>query len=189
MTAPPTDLFVSSPVLESKTTLAADPLITILGGAIVGLILGIFQWLILRGKIKKSGYWLVAEILGLAIAWLTTSSAKMDLDFVYGVVIGALLGLFQWLMLGSWGRLALLWLPVSVGAWALGFVTHKIWYSFKWDFFPGLASVIWISMPGIVAGLVTALLLVWLLRSRSARARDIELAARESLQDESATVL
>jgi hypothetical protein len=65
-----------------------------LGGLIMGLLVGMFQYINLRNKVEQSGYWVLANIIswGVALALFLWLSSFMDLLLAWaicGLVAGA----------------------------------------------------------------------------------------------------
>jgi hypothetical protein len=60
---------------------------SLLTGAIIGLSVGVAQWLVLRGKVTGAGWWLAANIVGWAIGWslisLVEEAEGMSTAMVY----------------------------------------------------------------------------------------------------------
>ena len=86
---------------------------------LVGIILGALQWLVLRRRISRSGWWMVASLLGWALAVLAVQSLDRlglmrGLSETIGLILGSGLagtvvgivtgGLLVWLLWQSSGR-------------------------------------------------------------------------------------
>jgi hypothetical protein len=73
-------------LLLSSTGVAA------LGGAVTGIL----QWLVLRGKVSRAGWWVLASTVGwglsMAVSIAVPSGVTDDIDFMGLVVTGAVLG-------------------------------------------------------------------------------------------------
>lgn len=100
-----------------------------LGGAIAGTVLGAAQWLVLRSRIQRAHWWLVATPIGFA-AGLAAGTAVVDAGtgakdlVISGAITGTAIGAAQFLVLRGSSKLALLWVPVMAASWAVGwFVT------------------------------------------------------------------
>lgn len=64
------------------------------GGLILGLLLGMFQYINLRSKVERGSYWVLANIIGWGVAlalflWLISFMALMLVWAVCGLVAGA----------------------------------------------------------------------------------------------------
>ncbi|MBN2501341.1 MAG: hypothetical protein JXB38_11230 [Anaerolineales bacterium] len=87
----------------------------------IGLSTGIFQWLVLRSIIKKSGWWVLATTVG----WLTWElfvypfstfnfMALLGSDLGQLLVVGGVLGSLQWLVLRKKSPYAGLWIVMTL---------------------------------------------------------------------------
>ena len=76
--------------------------------ALLGLIVGIAQWLVLRQYVRKAGWWILASAIGWGVGFILAFTV-IDLYFYFsseelalavdGVIVGATYGLAQWLAL------------------------------------------------------------------------------------------
>ena len=94
-------------------------------GAVIGVCVGILQSIALRGRVKHTGWWVVATVIGFAIgkfaADAITQSMAGAVGFALGgAVIGTALGAAQWLVLRRQLAPAGLWIPATAVAWAVG---------------------------------------------------------------------
>jgi hypothetical protein len=67
-----------------------------LAGAMIGLSVGIFQWLVLQRRVSGAAWWVPANVVAWAVGWIPVSAAEAGEDWpilqVYGVgAIGAAL--------------------------------------------------------------------------------------------------
>jgi hypothetical protein len=119
-----------------------------------GLVIGIFQYLLLRRYYSKMGWWVLTTFLGWAPAWLLISVRYNPLgdydppsEAVYallaGMAIGLLLGGLQWLLLRGQVTRAGWWIPVNM----LGF---------------GIAGLVMRDLSGFGQALVAVSLPGWL---------------------------
>jgi hypothetical protein len=131
---------------------------TLVLGMTMGLVLGSMQALILRGHIKGSGQWVLASALGWAggfligvegAQWFGLSDVFFGL--VVGMVTGVSLGLFQWLILRRQVPNAGWWVPANIFAWTSSLLYYR----------PGITGAG--AFYGILSGLVTGTVLLWLL--------------------------
>jgi hypothetical protein len=92
------------------------------------LCLPLFQWLLLRRRIPRSGYWYLATAAGLMIGYFGLTGAASpalrglsvpgsERGLISGMVIGLCLGVAQWAVLRRHMRLPGLWVVVSVLGW------------------------------------------------------------------------
>lgn len=127
----------------------------LLGDLGVGVLVGLAQWVVLRQLVPKAGWWIVLTVFGwlagvalIVSGVLLASSPNLITSLLAGAVVGALVGLAQWLALRQWVQLAAVWILVNAVAWATAFS----------GFFGSL-------LAGTVLGVFTGLVLDWLLRN------------------------
>jgi len=130
---------------------------------VFGALIGIAQWFVLWGRIRQSGWWVLATIVGgivgaavvspvvLAIGEAVLGAfregmAKALFGALVGTVFGASVGIMQWLVLRRQVYRAEGWVLASTVAWAVSGAV-------------GTAVVV-----GIILGAFTGIPLLWLLR-------------------------
>lgn len=144
------------------------------GGALFGLCwaggLGLAQAAVLASRIERAWRWAVASILGGVIGWtlfftLLGSAGGFDripesvAGLVAGTSLGLALGLSQWLILRRCVSRAGWWVLASVVGLALCmFVAFLMGGEGR--------ELIALSLSGLLAGPLTGLALVWLLRQQ-----------------------
>ena len=118
-----------------------------------GILMGLLQWLVLRGHIKRAGRWLLACLGALMAAGLVifgVGIVDVDLGWIGGIsVFGTVAGIFQWLVLRGQVPKAGWWVLASTVGWVVGMPLGDIAGP------PGL---------GAAYGAITATALVLLLR-------------------------
>ena len=131
---------------------------TLVLGFTMGLLLGAMQWLVLRAHIKGSGWWVFVSALGWAVGFSIGVELALRLgltDVLFGLVVGIFtgitLGIFQWIILRRQVPNAGWWVPASTFAWTSSLLYYR----------PGITGVG--AFYGILSGLVTATVLLWLL--------------------------
>ena len=138
-------------------------------GAVIGISIGIAQWLVLKGRIHRAGWWILASIIGFgvgkavgdAVAQAVSGALGSGLD---GAVIGASLGVAQWLVLRRHVAQAGWWVLANILAWALGWTVIRVIDEAAGG--PaGMAYIIG-ATGAAAAGVITGLSLVWLVRRR-----------------------
>jgi hypothetical protein len=144
-------------------------------GFVDGLILGLYQWVALRGKIRRSFLWVPATAVGFALGvagfWgLVTllvgeglppgdpSAWAFELGLLDSAITGVTLAVAQWLILRNQVRFEGLWLPVVV------FASLSAWF-IRWFFGAGLAFLV----HGFVTGTSLTLMLASRKPARKAR--------------------
>jgi hypothetical protein len=144
---------------------------TILGkivfGAGIGFGVGILQWLVLRGRVTRAGWWVLASTAGLAVAQGGAAAAAVasgnsevlgsSLFLQVMALGGAVTGILQWLVLRGKVSRAGWWVLASTVGWGLGFDVMDA-------ALVGVDCIIFVLFYGAVLGVVTGGALVWLLR-------------------------
>jgi hypothetical protein len=86
-----------------------------------GLVIGVLQWVVLRGRLPEAGWWILASTVGWAGGWaIVITQVPPELGFLTGAVLGAAMGTTQWLYLRLHFHRAAWWLPVSTLGWIAG---------------------------------------------------------------------
>ena len=91
-------------------TLPIDPLI-------IGLIVGLSQWLVLRRRLSVSAWWSATTGLWLLAEW-SVFAFRAPGGFLGGLIVGC----GQWLVLKSKLPAAWVWIAISAFAWGLGVI-------------------------------------------------------------------
>ena len=96
-----------------------------LGGGVAGAVIGVAQWLVLRGRLGMTPLWIAATALGLALgagvgAALTGTGTTIGDLLVTGLVSGVAVGLPQGALLGRRVQVVGLWTLVVALAWPFG---------------------------------------------------------------------
>lgn len=102
-------------------------------GAVGGVLIGLAQWLVLRQQFSQAWWWVLASSVswgliggsGLgALGWVAPTVMHIPIRVVYGIVNGALMGAFigvgQWLVIRTQFKRAWRWILISTVSWALG---------------------------------------------------------------------
>jgi hypothetical protein len=147
----------------------ARVIIPILAGALIGLA----QWIVLRGYVTRSYDW----ILNLAGGWvLGYTIGLFVVDLLSGVQISTLVGyilfgiivaVFQWPVLRREIPQIWPWILANVTGWTLGaFISQVLVGSL--DQVSGASlianTLATVGITGLVAGAITALALIWIVR-------------------------
>lgn len=89
--------------------------------AAIGVSLGILQWLVLRSLFERAWWWIVASGLGWAVGFVAvTYLLPEQMAVLQGLILGASIGVAQWLVLRQWVPGAYWWIPMSALGWAVG---------------------------------------------------------------------
>lgn len=125
------------------------------GEPMVGLVLGIAQWLVIRPYGDRLGWWLVATAVGwvagwglILAGWITPPNAGLIGAVLSGAFIGTVLGLVQWLVLNRLVYLAAWWILASAVAWSIAL-----------SGFFDMTGVLVGAVVGVVTGFVLDILL------------------------------
>jgi hypothetical protein len=136
-------------------------------GAVIGISIGIGQWLVLNRRINRTRWWIVTSIIGFGIGKdvgdIVAQVVPGAIGSAFaGLAIGASLGVAQWLVLRRHVPEASWWILASAIGWAVG---STIIASVDGESDDGMALAYVIGAIGAaVTGLITATALVWLLR-------------------------
>jgi len=88
---------------------------------IAGVLIGIFQWLVLQGRIANSWRWIAATSVGWIVGYLITLFLlPNEFEFLQGMVIGLTTGFAQWMILRQELHWAGWWIIFSVIGWTTG---------------------------------------------------------------------
>lgn len=114
----------------------------------VGVTVGFAQWIVLRGRIERSAWWILTSAVGWAAGRGLASVLFPAQDTILiGAMIGAILGLAQWVVLRHRVVQSWWWIVVSALSWGLA-----------------LTGVLGATLVGSLAGAATGLALEPLLR-------------------------
>ena len=142
------------------------------GGVVVGVtVAGVLQWLVLRQRMARAAWWIVASLVSGIVAGGVIYgvvgdagfSAEVARDLDVGWVVeaglyGVVLGMLQWLVLRGQVALSGLWVLASTVGWIVGDPVCSSLMDF--------GALSWVVF-GAVYGAITGLVLVWLLRQPS----------------------
>ena len=156
--------FLSFPIAGLLANLVGPvttPVRAILAGAIAGVTLGLFQWLILRSRLPSLPIWWavamsVGMAVGLAISTVLLGSETGGNELLWrGAITGLCIGIAQYIVLRQVLPLpqSVIWIGVVAVGWALGwFVTRAagIDLSFKWSVFGVSGALTFQLLTGLV---------------------------------------
>jgi hypothetical protein len=151
----------------------------------VGTMVGLMQWFVLRRVVTKSGFWVLASIIGFLVSSGIHTAASYfwkipdDLGHLPGVLAwtlsfilgGTLTGLLQQRILCHQVRRSGWWVPVSATGWGLGVIGLAIFFFVVPMMKNGPFVLLLIRnliAPTVLGagllGIVTGATLIWLLR-------------------------
>ena len=87
---------------------------------IAGVLIAALQWSVLNKRIPKAWRWFVFSALGWMLGFISFQVFMPDLPLLVGPVLGALVGVGQWLVLRNHFDWAGWWLVISPLAWTTG---------------------------------------------------------------------
>jgi hypothetical protein len=138
-------------------------------GLIVGTFIGIAQGLVVRRGIAPLGWWVLVTIAGFGVGLAAGEALALNLsgpvgDVVTGVIIGAAVGIAQWLILRRGLAQAVWWIPANIAAWGLGWTLIRL----VDDSATSTLVIYLVGAAGAaVAGIITAIALIALMRRHS----------------------
>jgi hypothetical protein len=120
----------------------------------IGAGVGLVQWLVLRPRVPRAGWWIPASAVGWAVGVVAVLTVFPPETGIWaGTALGAAMGVGQALVLSYWGyRGAGWWVIASALGWAVG-----------------LGGVLGASLVGVAAGAVTGIVLELMLRTQRPR--------------------
>jgi hypothetical protein len=114
-----------------------------------GVMVGLFQWLVLQGHISKPWRWIVATFFGWTAGYILMSFAvPPEFEMLNGVLIGLTTGIAQWMILRHEVHWSGWWIVFSIIGWVSGLTL-----------LPG------VMLTATIAGALTGLALEILLRN------------------------
>ena len=140
-------------------------------GAVIGVCVGIVQSIALRGRVKHTGWWIVASVVGFAVGKFAADAIAASIAGAVGfalggAAIGAALGAAQWLVLRRQVVQAGLWVPATALAWAVGWSVISTVDEVAGG--PTATTYLIGATGAALAGVITGSTLIWLRRHRSA---------------------
>lgn len=118
----------------------------------IGAGFGITQWLVLRSRVNQAGWWILASALGWIISLaVVVAVVPSEIAVLAFLLLGALMGTAQWLVLRRWFDRASWWIVISALGWTVG-----------------LTRILGVSLVGAVVGAVTGIAMELMMRQREA---------------------
>jgi len=161
-------------------TAAEHALIVVLKGAqggVIGMGMGLGQWLIFRKHLNQTGGWVLATGLAFllqgAFRWSLPFDTPAEQVFVsITLSFGIFLGLCQWLVLRGRVPYAGWWIVINIAGWVATFAVHAVseYAQFSIESFLGMVlTAVGLLVPFAVAGVG----MVWLLRQTAPSSQGI----------------
>jgi len=139
---------------------------------LAGTVIGFAQWLVLRRYVTASTQWdwtdgiswAAGYILGLLLIQLLPSS--MFAAFIGYFLFGAIVAMVQWPVLRREIPQVFTWMVASAVAWAVGYWVSQAVLSLFTDplIDPVVGTTVIAVTSGLVAGAITGLALIWIVR-------------------------
>jgi len=118
-----------------------------------GVAIAVFQWSVLFKRIQKAWRWLIYSTVGWIVGYvLFVVFFSRNMEILAGVIMGGVLGIFQWFILRKEVSWAGWWIIFSISGWTTGLVLM-----------PGLLT------SGTLPGALTGILLVILFKYSSSK--------------------
>jgi hypothetical protein len=76
----------------------------------LGASIGVAQWLVLRGRVTRAGWWVLASTIGFALGSVLSEAV---IDAITWGILGVALGIAQWFVLRRWVSHAVWWVLAS----------------------------------------------------------------------------
>lgn len=136
-------------------------------GLVIGSAVGIAQWLVLRRWMSPVGWWVPLSIVGFGVGKVLAEAVLPNVSTLpgyaaTGAIIGAAVGVVQWPVLRRHVSSAAWWVPATVVAWVAGWSAIAVAeHAVDW---PTLAVYAVGGVGAALAGIVTAIVLIWLMR-------------------------
>jgi hypothetical protein len=147
-----------------------EPVIRASYDIIVGTVLGVGQWLILRPYFRRAGWWILASSLGLCLNGIISGFMWEDVFKIQGwtsvswdafseLMSRTPVGFMQWLFLRQYTHRSGGWIILTPVSWAIGWILTGIWsYDKGW-----LAAG---TVIGATVGVITGSVLVMIMPPR-----------------------
>ncbi len=148
-------------------------LVRILSPLIAGVLVGIFQWLVLRNYLEHSEDWILTIGidwgLGFALGLVIIQTLNKSLfGAILGYILfGIIIALVQWPVLRREVPHMLTWVLASVIGWAFGSILSQVILNLlvtRNVASQVLSTSIISGFTGLIAGAITGIALVWIVR-------------------------
>lgn len=137
-------------------------------GGMMGLGIGLGQWLVFRKYLEQTGGWVLATGLALflqgAFRWsLPYDTPSTQVHVLITVSFGIFLGLCQWVVLRGRVPYAAGWIAISIVGWVATFAVGAVgeYARFSIESFPGM---VFFAVSMLVPFAVAGVAMIWLLR-------------------------
>ena len=150
-----------------------DATIGVTSGIVLGATGGFMQWVVLREKVARAGWWVLASALGFAVALGTLGAIGIGernenyvmAGILFAAVFGIAGGVLQWLVLRRAGiARAGLWVPATIFGSLVAAIGFPISSAIGAAGNYGLSTMVFGLLLGAGLGAIPGAVLVWLLR-------------------------
>jgi len=159
---------VVKPIVDALTNFRSD-------GAVIGIAIGIGQWLALNRRINRTRWWILASVIGFGVGKSVADPVAQAVPGLLGsafggLAIGLFLGVTQWLVLRRHVPKARWWILANAVAWSAGWSIIASVDTEAANAAIGMAYLIGAIGAG-VAGVITAAALVGMSRAEVGQSR------------------
>lgn len=145
---------------------------------LMGAVIGIFQWLVLRRWLKNSVLWIIVVGMGYVIAaYVSVPIILWDMyynlnlpyelgrpfqldEVIFGAVFGTIMGSAQWIILRNYFHRAGWWIAGSLAGWTLGRLVGEL-IPFDWSW--SGTGILYETVVNFIVAVVTGFVLVRIL--------------------------
>lgn len=139
-----------------------------------GILIGVAQWLVLRAYVTNSadwvlylaGSWVLGYTLGLWIVDLLSANRILGAAISY-LIFGAIIAVFQYPILRREIPHLWVWILANMVGWGLGAYLSQLAIAGLFGTNPAnliVTTTVNMAVTGLVAGLITGVALVWIVR-------------------------
>ncbi|WP_017651889.1 serine/threonine-protein kinase [Fortiea contorta] len=150
--------FGGAHLLSLISDIAGDP---IPGLAFCGLLVGILQWIVLRRQVSVSLWWVLPTTLAAPSTYLFATKFYIYQMLTLGAFYGLIVGIGQWLVLRQLVNKAGWWILANALGAGLSFMISEMV-----DDSIGRFGIQLFILLGILLGITSGVVLVWLLRDK-----------------------
>ena len=151
----------------------SDATIGVIAGIGMGAVSGFLQWVVLREKVARAGWWALASALGFAISLGALGAIGIGesnenyvmAGILFAAIFGIVGGSLQWLVLRRAGiARAGLWVPANIFGSLVAAIGFPISSTIGATGNYGLSAIMFGLLLGAGLGAIPGAVLVWLLR-------------------------
>ena len=150
----------------------------ILFATVIGLTIGLVQWLLIRRYIFRSGWWIVASMGGhivgniliyVSTPYLLSVGRPLQNNVVAGALVGVSIGTAQWLVLRKQFYQSGLWILGNTVGWSISYLLSSLMAERIVTCHDTCQS----SIGGMTLGIITGWMLMRLLHHSTAHTRQL----------------